>query len=353
MDKATLAKCIDRFSNARVMVVGDVAIDEMIYGVTSRLSREAPVIILRHERTDILLGAGGNAAHNLAALGAQKVTMVGLAGKDYHCSLLLEAMERDGVSTEGMVQDESRPTTTKTRISGQARQSVLQQIVRIDRELAAPLSPELEEQLIGKITALAPEHDALLLSDYQLGAITPRIIETCQAVAQGNGLLWTVDSHQSLTMFRGASIATPNQPEAEENLGYPFTTKESLVKGGLQLKEMARLQNLLITRGSEGMALFESDGQVHHIPAFNRSEVFDVTGAGDTVISTLTLAMATGAGTMEAAVLGNLAASIVVKKYATATTSPAEMRETLSEMEESLLEFESPKMQGCSQNGTD
>lgn len=341
MDKAALIHRIQQFGNGRVMVVGDIAIDEMIYGVTSRLSREAPVIILRHERTDILLGAGGNAAHNLSALGAQKATMVGIAGKDYYCSLLFEAMERDGISLEGMVQDESRPTITKTRISGQARQSVLQQIVRIDRESHAPASSKIEEELIERILALAPTHDAIIISDYNLGVVTPKMIETCKAVAYAQNMVLAVDSHQSLTLFDGATIATPNQPEAEENLGYFLSSPEKLVQGGLELKNKAGLQNLLITRGSEGMSLFEADGRIHHIPVFNRSEVFDVTGAGDTVISTLALAMATGASALEAATLGNLAASIVVKKYATATTSPQEMLATLQEMDENLLKIES------------
>lgn len=341
MDKSTLVSRIECFHQGKVMVVGDVAIDEMIYGETSRLSREAPVIILNHIQTDILLGAGGNAAHNLAALGAQKVTMVGVAGKDYYCSLLYEAMERDGVSTEGMVQDETRPTTTKSRISGRARQSVQQQIVRIDREASEPVSSKVEDALIERIVALAPEHDAIIISDYKLGVVTSRVIETCNRIASSRNMVLAVDSHRPLTLFGGATVATPNLPEVEENLGYALDTQERLVSGGMELKSRVNLQNLLITRGSDGMSLFESDGQVHHIPAFNKIEVFDVTGAGDTVIGTLALAMSTGATPLEASVLGNLAASIVVKKYGTAVTSTGEMLETLSNLDEGLLTFES------------
>ncbi len=340
MDKATLEQRIKQFNQGRVLVVGDIVIDEMVYGETSRLSREAPVIILKHTQTDILLGGGGNAAHNLTALGANKVTMVGLAGKDYYCSLLFEAMERDGISLEGMVQDDSRPTITKTRISGQARQSVLQQIVRIDRESTAPVCEAIEKDIIDKVVQLAPLHDALIISDYNLGLLTPRVIEVCKQVAVQQNMIWSVDSHRPLVTFDGATIATPNLPEAEENVGYPLVTEEALLKGGTMLRQAAKLKNLLITRGSDGMSLFDSDDQVIHIPVFNKSEVFDVTGAGDTVISTLTLAMATGASPLEAAVLGNLAASIVVKKYATATTSVEEMLETLAEMDDGLLQLE-------------
>jgi D-glycero-beta-D-manno-heptose-7-phosphate kinase len=341
MKKATLIERIKRLSDGKVMVVGDIAIDEMIYGETSRLSREAPVIILNHQKTDILLGAGGNAAHNLAALGAKQTAMAGVAGKDYYCSLLFEAMERDGVSTDAMVQDEARPTSTKSRISGSARQSVLQQIVRIDRESDAPISSKVEQGFIEKLTALAPDYDALILSDYKLGVLTPQVIETCQALAKAHNLLLAVDSHRDLAIFHGATIATPNLPEAELNLGLSLATNELVISGGRSLKSHAGLKNLLITRGSDGMSLFDDNGQVHHIPAFNKSEVFDVTGAGDTVISTLTLAMATGSSPLEAAVLGNLAASIVVKKYGTAVTSPAEMIATLEELDEALLKFES------------
>lgn len=341
MQKELLAQRLQKLSQGRVMVVGDVAIDEMIYGETSRLSREAPVMILLHSKTDILLGGGGNAAHNLAALGAKKVTMVGLAGKDYHCSLLFEAMARDGVSTEGMVQDETRPTITKSRISGSGRQSVMQQIVRIDRESHEPISANTEKALIEKLFALAPDHDALIISDYKLGVVTPAVIEACQQVAKQYHLILAVDSHQPLISFQGATIATPNLPEAEENVGRRFKNQDDLVQGGLGLKKEAGLQNLLITQGSDGMTLFEADGTVHHIPVFNKMEVFDVTGAGDTVIATLTLAMATGATAIEAAVLGNLAASIVVKKYATATTNLSELLETLAEMDENLLTVES------------
>jgi len=344
MNKAQLVERMKALPQGQVMVVGDIAIDEMIYGETTRLSREAPVIILEHRRTDILLGGGTNAAHNLAALGAQKVTMVGVSGKDYYCSLLFEAMTRDGVSQDGIVQDETRPTITKSRISGQARQSVMQQIVRIDRESHEPLSSTVEDQLIERIIHLAPHHQAMILSDYNLGVVTPKVIEVCTSLAKQNNMILAVDSHQDLTLFQGATIATPNLPEAEHNLGRPLTTQESVDAGGQELKKRAHLQNLLITRGSEGMSLFDTADQVHHIPVFNKSEVFDVTGAGDTVIATLTLALATGATPLEAAVLGNLAASIVVKKYATAVTSPAEMLDTLAELDAALLKFESKKL---------
>jgi D-glycero-beta-D-manno-heptose-7-phosphate kinase len=341
MNKEQLRLAIQQLSSASVLVVGDVAIDEMIYGATQRISREAPVLILHHEKTNILLGAGGNAAHNLAAYGAKKTTLIGLAGKDYHCALLFEAMERDGVSTEAMIQDASRPTITKTRISGGSQQSVMQQIVRIDRESYLPISLEIEDQLVANIEALVPLYDAVIISDYNLGVVTPRVIKTCITACQKQNKILAVDSHQDLRLFKGATLATPNLPEAEKNIGYDLQSDAAVSQYGQQLRQEAGLQKLLITRGAEGMSLLEEDNKVYHIPAFNRSEVFDVTGAGDTVISALTLAMASGANACVATLLGNLAASIVVKKYGTAVTSQAEMLETLDEFDASLFTLES------------
>lgn len=335
--RAQLKQAIEKFSAGRVLVVGDLAIDEMVYGVTSRLSREAPVVILDHKRTDIILGAGANAAHNIAKLSAKRVCMVGVAGKDYYCSLLLDALQRDGLDTSGLVLDEDRPTTTKTRISGIANQSVTQQIIRIDRESKVSVSAPVESQLLDKITAMAGDFDAILLSDYGLGVVTPDIIRCCQAMAKTHGLVFAVDSQKDLTHFKGSTVLTPNQPEAEQNLGYAIDTPEKLLEGGRDLLSAVESENLLITRGSEGMTLFERNGRVSHIPVFNRSEVFDVTGAGDTVVGTLTLALATGTPILEAAVLGNLAASIVVKRFGASTTNPAELTQALEGLDDTLL----------------
>lgn len=336
--KSILREAIQRFSKGSVLVVGDLAIDEMVYGNTSRLSREAPVLILAHKQTDILLGASGNAAHNIAKLQAKKVSIVGVSGKDYYCSLLLDALQRDGLDTTGLIQDEDRPTTTKTRISGTANQSVTQQIVRIDRESHAPVNAKIENKILDQITAMAADFDAILLSDYALGVVTPAVIDHCRTVAKRHNLVFSVDSQKDLTQFKGATVVTPNQPEAERNVGYELDTPEKLLSAGQSLLSRAEVDNVLITRGSEGMALFEKDGHYSEVPVFNKSEVFDVTGAGDTVIGTLTLALATGTPIMEAAVLGNLAASLVVKRFGASTTNPAELQETLETLDNDLLQ---------------
>jgi len=340
--KETLSKLISKLSQGRILVVGDLVIDEMVYGATHRLSREAPVLILRHQRADIILGAAGNAAHNVAKLNAKRTAIVGVSGKDYYCSLLIEALQRDGIDSVGLIQDEDRPTSTKTRISGIANHSVTQQIVRIDRESAAPVSAKVENQLLDTLTKLAPDFDALLLSDYGLGVFTPAVIEHCQKLSQKHGLILAVDSQGDLSAFQGASIITPNQPEAEKNAGFNLDAPADVLKGGQVLLEKTNAQNVLITRGESGMSLFERqpDGKAPkatNIPVFNHSEVFDVTGAGDTVVGTLTLALTAGASLLEASILGNLAASIVVKRFGAATTNQQELLAALDSLDENLL----------------
>ncbi len=340
-----LENTISRLREGRIMVVGDVAIDEMTYGGTARLSREAPVLILNHHHTDILLGAAGNAAHNIAKLGAKRTVLIAVTGQDYHCSLLHEAMERDGVDTAGLIADADRPTTTKTRISGMVNQSITQQIVRIDRESRDPLPANIENKLLDQMTRIAKEGcDAVLLSDYALGVVSESVIGHCRALAKQYNLFWVVDSQQNLCLFEGADVVTPNLPEAEQTVGFEIQTPEALLRAGEWILNTSKVKNALITRSSDGMMLFESasapDKEMKYtdIPVFNRSDVFDVTGAGDTVVGSLTLALATGASLLEAAVLGNVAASIVVRRFGAATTTPEELRQTLSELPEALMQ---------------
>lgn len=341
--KEMLSQLISKLGQGRVLVVGDLVIDEMVYGTTHRLSREAPVLILQHQRADIILGAAGNAAHNVSKLNAKRTATVGVAGKDYYCSLLMDALQRDGIDACGLIQDEARPTSTKTRISGIANHSVTQQIVRIDRESNAPISAEVENRLLDTLTRLAPEFDAMLLSDYGLGVFTPTLIAHCQMLAKKHGLIVAVDSQQDLALFQNATILTPNQPEAEKNVGFTLDTPEDVLRAGKILLEKTQAQSVLITRGESGMSLFErqpngAEPKATNIPVFNHSQVFDVTGAGDTVVGTLTLALTAGASLVEASILGNLAASIVVKRFGAATTNPEELQTALSTLDERLIE---------------
>lgn len=325
-----LFNLLDHFDQPRVLAIGDLCLDEFATGQVERISREAPVLIIRHEQTRQVAGGGANAVYNLAKLGAQ-VKSVGLVGQDEQGKALRGIFEQAGIDTEGVLLDGDRPTVTKTRISGHARQSVTQQIVRVDRKSDDPPAAALQAQLADYIRQHITQVDAVVCSDYGDGTLSEPVIAAALAHP-----LSIVDAQKHLKRYQGATIFTPNLPEAEQAIGYPLVKSSGdksdlslLRQGGQDLLHLTHAQQVLITRGEEGMSLFHTDGSEHHIPAFNRTDVFDVTGAGDTVVAALTLGLILGASSWEAAVLGNLAASIVVRQFGTATTNPAEMKAAL------------------------
>lgn len=321
-----LLQLLDRFTDSRILVVGDLALDEFLTGQVERISREAPVLIIRHESTRQVPGGGANAVYNLAAMGAQ-VKAVGLLGKDEQGQALRHIFEQAGIDTVGIVADPQRPTVTKTRISGHARQSVTQQIVRVDRKSDHPPQEGLQSQLAEYILSQLVTVDAVVCSDYGDGVLSPRVIE-----AALNHPCTVVDAQQNLSRYRGGRLFTPNLPEAEAAIGYGIVSPQLLQQAGHDLLAMTQAQQILITRGDEGMSLFDASNPSQHIPAFNRTDVFDVTGAGDTVVAALTIALTVGASCWEAAVLGNIAASIVVRQFGTAVTTPLEMKTALLEL---------------------
>jgi rfaE bifunctional protein kinase chain/domain len=328
-----LFELIRQFHTSRVMVIGDLTLDEFLTGQVERISREAPVLIIRHEATRQVAGGGANAVYNLATLGAQ-VKVVGLIGQDEQGQTLRRIFDQVGIDTAGMVVERDRPTVTKTRISGHSRQSVTQQIVRVDRKSDDLPAPELQEQLANYVQQQVRTVDAIVCSDYGDGTLTPPVI-----AAALQHPLCVVDAQKHLDRYRGAMVFTPNVPEAEQAIGYSLTRvfgepvdPDRLLQGGQQLLRLTGAKYALITRGEEGMSLFEPDGRMHHIPAFNRTDVFDVTGAGDTVVAALTLGLTLGASAWEAAILGNLAASIVVRQFGTTPTTQTEMQEALHDL---------------------
>ncbi len=325
-----LHQWMDGFRQARVLVVGDLTLDEFLTGEVERVSREAPVLILRHELTRQIPGGGANAIYNLATLGAQ-VKAVGLVGKDGQGEVLRGIFTSAGIDTSGILVDGDRPTVTKTRISGHARQSVTQQIVRIDRKSDDPPDLELQLQLAAYIRQQIGNVDAVVCSDYGDGVLSQPVIE---AVLQHPCTI--IDSQKDLHRYAGATLFTPNLPEAEKAAGYAIATSASLQQAGHDLLQLTQAEQMLITRGDEGMSLFSRDGSHETIPAFNRTDVYDVTGAGDTVVAALTLGLIAGASPIEAAMLGNLAASLVVRQFGTATTTVDAMKTALR----SLLEPE-------------
>ncbi|MGY6530864.1 MAG: bifunctional heptose 7-phosphate kinase/heptose 1-phosphate adenyltransferase [Cyanobacterium sp.] len=325
--KHRLNEVLNSFKNLNLLVIGDLTLDEFLTGEVERLSREAPVLILRHEDTNQIPGGGANAVYNLAKLGAN-IRVAGYVGDDIQGEALLKIFESANIDTGGIIKDNTRPTVTKTRIAGHARQSVTQQIVRVDRKSDSLPSEELQSQLSQYIDNQLYHVDGVVCSDYGDGVFTQPIIKSSL-----NHHLVVVDSQKDLPRFFGATLFTPNLPEAELAVGYAINDEASLLSAGKDLLAKTQAKYMLITRGEEGMSLFSYQGsqlEVEHIPAFNRTDVFDVTGAGDTVVAALSLALCSGATPWEAAVLGNLAASIVVRVFGTATTSVEEIKDALN-----------------------
>lgn len=324
---------IKKLSEPKVLVIGDLAIDEMVYGYTSRMSREAPVLILHHYETKQLLGAASNAAHNLSAINGGKVGVIGLYGEDYYGPVLLKVLNDAGINTDFTVKDPERVTTVKTRISGSCSQSVTQQIVRIDRETQTPVSEKTEQAVIEKMEKAIPLYDAVILSDYNIGILTDKIIRKAIEIAKKHNKVIVVDAQKNLERYKGATALTPNQPDTEGFLGYKITDSETLKKAGEDMLKKTEAKCVLITRGDKGMALFDRERGEFDVPVFNKTSVFDVTGAGDTVVALFTLGLAAGLKPEIAAIVGNLAASIVIRYFGCATTTIEELLSVLSKID--------------------
>ena len=325
LDKDKLISCIKKLSNAKVLVIGDLALDEMIYGDAERISREAPVLILQHTKTKHILGGASNAAHNVSTLNNGKVGVIGVAGNDYHSGFLFDTFKAANINCDGIVTDENRKTIVKTRISGSITTSITQQIVRIDRQSKGFVSKETEDKIIQKIEQLLPNYDAIILSDYHIGTLTPRIIEFAINLANKLEKVSVVDAQRELGNYKNVISMTPNLPDTEKSVGFEINNEEDLKKAGDKLLSQTNAKSVLITCGADGMFVAEPNGKYQKIPVFNKSEVFDVTGAGDTVTAVYSLALASGIDPVYSAVIGNVAASIVVRQFGCATTTIDEL----------------------------
>jgi D-glycero-beta-D-manno-heptose-7-phosphate kinase len=305
-------------------VVGDLVADEYIIGAPLRVSREAPVLILGQREHYTVPGGATNPGVNARTLGAE-VFISGVIGDDASGARLRQRLEDYHIALDGVLSETSRPTTTKTRIFAGDSQLVRQQIVRVDVIDDSDLSDDCREQMLDYLRATIPTVDALILSDYETGVISPEIIETAIPLARDAGKIIIVDAHGDLGRFQGVTALTPNQPEAEATLGRRIHNRADLEAAGHDLLERTNAQGLLITRGSEGMSLFERGQPPMHLPAFYHGEVADPTGAGDTVAATFTLALTAGATQTEAAVLANIAAGLVIQRLGNATNTPEEL----------------------------
>jgi rfaE bifunctional protein kinase chain/domain len=332
LDKTRLKDLVKKFSQAKILILGDLILDEYLTGTPDRISREAPVIILKYLSSKFALGGSANAAAGTAALGA-KTTLVGVLGQDSSADVFRDICKQLNIELKPIIEP-ARMTTVKTRIVSSSNKnpdagtSQKQQVLRIDREEKKPLNPQSQKAFLESIQEEISSTDIVLLSDYGNGVLSMDtslpIIEFCKSHSKKS----IVDSNDSFDKFPGAFSLTPNQPDLETNLGVEIKDNFDLGQSALKLKQKLQVDELLVTRGAKGMALFSKDGE-YFIPAFNLSEVFDVTGAGDTVAGTYSLGLAVGASSYEAAVLGNLAASIAVKKYGTATVSDTELIELI------------------------
>lgn len=326
-DDARLLRLVEAFQGKTVLVLGDLVADEYVHGKPVRISREAPVLILRHLSREIQLGGAANACHNLKTLGA-RVLPLGVVGEDSAGAALRELFRELDVPTEGVATVTDRVTPVKTRIMAGGYLATRQQLVRVDREPEGSIPPAAEAFLADRLQAWGPQADAVVLSDYGYGTITGRLLDQARQLTR-RGTVVNADSRYDLLRFEHVTAATPNEPEAEQLLGLALDGDKAVEQAGWRLLERLGSRLLLITRGSKGMALFERGGGATFIPVYGSDEIADVTGAGDTVISAFTLALAAGAEALDAAHLSNYAGGVVVMKRGTAAITRAELCEAI------------------------
>lgn len=323
-EQKRLTGCIDRFARTRILVVGDIVLDHYIWGKVSRISPEAPVPVVNVTRESLLLGGATNVVQNIHALGGS-VSVCGVIGSDEAGSQVLRLLRGRGIQTDGLIETDDRPTTIKTRIIAHS-----QQVVRFDRETRDGIGKEIHNRIFDHVKRRVSEGlDGIVVSDYSKGVVTADLVRDIVRISRKNGIIVSVDPKVNhFGMYRGVTILTPNVNEASIGSRIEIDDEDSLLRAGALLLKKLNCDAVLITRGEQGMSLFERGGRVTHIPTVAR-EVFDVTGAGDTVIGALTLAMASGAGMVDAARISNYAAGIVVGIVGTASVKPEELKQKI------------------------
>jgi rfaE bifunctional protein kinase chain/domain len=327
MDKGRLIGLLPRLRGRRIVVVGDVFLDEYVVGRATRLSREAPIPVLEFERRFYLPGGAANPSSNVVALGGV-ARQVGVVGDDEAGQQLLQKLREAGIDATGVVTDPSRPTTTKTRIVAQGSLRFPQQLARIDHLDRQAVGEDVERALIAHLETLVPQADAVLISDYRTGVVSEAVVAAVLNVARRYERLASVDSQGNLHKFHAFDLVKCNHAEAQAVTGRTLSSEDDFQRAGETLLEELGAQAVVITRGPEGMSLMGTGSlfrEYTHLPAANRSEVFDVTGAGDTVIAVLTLVLAAGVDLLAAARLANYAAGLVVRKLGNATATSEEL----------------------------
>jgi rfaE bifunctional protein kinase chain/domain len=326
---ARLRKIIGSFRGRKVLVIGDLMLDEYVYGSTERISREAPVLILTFNGSLLMPGGAGNACANGCSLGATAIP-VGVVGEDEPGVRLLTLLEDSGIVTEAVASCAGLDTVQKTRILAGGFHCAKQQVIRIDKGKRARLGRRVEGLLLERAAALVPQVDAVLFSDYGYGVVTDRLRGEVIKLARAKRRTVCVDSRFELAKFKGATVATPNETEAGSAVGMRITDRGTLLAAGRRLMDRMGLRSLVITQGSSGMTVFEKGRLPVHIPIFGSDEIADVTGAGDTVAAAVSLSLCCGASVIEASCIATYAGSVVVMKRGTATASAEELIEAIA-----------------------
>jgi rfaE bifunctional protein kinase chain/domain len=313
---------LDRFAGKRIAVLGDLMLDRYYWGVVRRVSPEAPVPVVEVESESTRLGGAANVANNIFSLGGSPL-VIGMVGDDHIGTVLRDLVLEAGFDGSGLITDPARPTTVKTRVIAQG-----QHVVRIDNESKSPCSPRLREQLVDVLRKAISSIDGIIIEDYNKGVVSKELIHEVIALARQHHKIITVDpKFDNFLDYKQVTVFKPNRREAEEVLGGRLRSVEDVERAGKLLLQKLEVENVLLTRGEDGMSLFEANGKVFHLPSV-AANVQDVSGAGDTVISTVTMALASGADIREACILANCASSVVVGAIGIVPIRPDELRAT-------------------------
>lgn len=313
-DSESLIRRVDELAGRQVLVVGDVFLDEYLYGRAERMSREAPIPVLEFTGRELIPGGAANPAANVARLGSHPV-QVGVIGADPFADMLTRALHRRGIDPAGLVVDEARPTTTKTRIMAQMGLRFPQQVARLDHIERSPINGAVEEAITQQIGIHTPDKDAVMASDYLTGLMTETVVAALLTTGRACGVLLTADAQGQLDKYSGFDLVKCNADEASAYVRHSLKNDEAFAAAGSEIVSALGLRGgMLITRGSDGLTLVEAGGAVTHLRAPHVEDVFDTVGAGDTSLAVMTLALAAGASYPEAAALANFAAGLVVRK---------------------------------------
>jgi rfaE bifunctional protein kinase chain/domain len=326
--KAILADCVDLLAGRRVVVVGDLTLDEYLYGQATRLSREAPVPVLELTRREMILGGAANPARNVVALGSQAV-QIGIIGDDPEGRHIRTLLSEAGIAPDGLVLSRQRPTTRKTRILAEDSPRAPQQVARVDRLERRSLDSDEEELVIAALHASVPQADVVICSDYQTGLLTPRVVAAIRELCRNHRVLFTVDAQGNSHYYRGADLFRCNNLEASAALGRRLEGEEAFQSGLEALQALIEARLVMVTRGPQGVALVGVTTPYLALPAVQVSEVYDPTGAGDTFIAVAALALSSGMQPLEIAHLANTAAAQVVRRVGNAVVTRDELRAVL------------------------